>query len=108
MDPFVLMIIAILVALAFDVMNGFHDTASSVATVIYTKALPPQVAIGIASIMNIIGPFLLGTAVAKVIATSIIPTEFLSIEIVIAALMGAIIWDLITWYYGLPVSSSHA
>ncbi|OPY29330.1 MAG: Phosphate transporter family protein [Methanocella sp. PtaU1.Bin125] len=108
MDPFVLMIIAILVALAFDVMNGFHDTANSVATVIYTKALPPQVAIGIASIMNIVGPFLLGTAVAKVIASSIIPTEVLSIEIVMAALMGAIIWDLITWWYGLPVSSSHA
>jgi PiT family inorganic phosphate transporter len=66
------------------------------------------VAIGIASIMNIVGPFLLGTAVAKVIASSIIPTEVLSIEIVMAALMGAIIWDLITWWYGLPVSSSHA
>lgn len=107
-DPFTLMIIAIAVALAFDVMNGFHDTANSVATVIYTKALPPHVAIGIASIMNIIGPFLLGTAVAKVIATSIIPTEVLTIEIIIAGLMGAIIWDLITWWYGLPVSSSHA
>ena len=108
MDPFILMVIAILVALAFDVMNGFHDTANSVATVIYTKALPPQVAIGIASLMNILGPFLLGTAVAKVIATSIIPTEVLTIEIVMAALAGAIIWDLITWYYGIPVSSSHA
>jgi len=108
MDPFILMVIAILVALAFDVMNGFHDTANSVATVIYTKALPPKVAIGIASLMNIIGPFLLGTAVAKVIASSIIPIEFLSIKIIMAALMGAIIWDILTWYYGLPVSSSHA
>ena len=88
MDPFILMVIAILVALAFDVMNGFHDTANSVATVIYTKALPPQVAIGIASIMNIVGPFLLGTAVAKIIASSIIPTEFLSIEIIIGAAHG--------------------
>ncbi|HUL62088.1 MAG TPA: inorganic phosphate transporter, partial [Methanocella sp.] len=102
------MVIAILVALVFDVMNGFHDTANSVATVIYTKALPPQVAIGIASLMNIVGPFLLGTAVAKVIATSIIPTNLLTIEIVVGALAGAIVWDLITWYYGIPVSSSHA
>lgn len=108
MDPIILMVIAILVALAFDVMNGFHDTANSVATVIYTKALPPHVAIGIASIMNIIGPFLLGTAVAQVIATSIIPTNLLTIEIIVGALLGAIIWDLITWYYGIPVSSSHA
>lgn len=108
MDPFLLMVIAIIVALAFDMMNGFHDTANSVATVIYTKALPPWAAIGIAALMNIIGPFVLGTAVAKVIATSIIPTELLSIEIIMAGLMGAIIWDLITWWYGLPVSSSHA
>jgi len=102
------MAIAIIVALLFDVMNGFHDTANAVATVIYTKALPPQVAIGMCAIMNMVGPFLLGTAVAKVIATSIIPSEKLTITIVVAGLMGAIIWDLITWYYGLPVSSSHA
>lgn len=108
MDPFLLMAIAIIVALLFDVMNGFHDTANAVATVIYTKALPPQVAIGMCAIMNMVGPFLLGTAVAKVIATSIIPSEKLTIAIVVAGLMGAIIWDLITWYYGLPVSSSHA
>jgi PiT family inorganic phosphate transporter len=108
MDPFILMVIAIIVALAFDVMNGFHDTANSVATVIYTKALPPHVAIGIASLMNIIGPFLLGTAVAQVIASSIIPTEVLTIKIVVASLMSAILWDILTWYFGLPVSSSHA
>jgi len=108
MDPFLLMAIAILVALAFDVMNGFHDTANAVATVIYTKALPPQIAIGMCAVMNMVGPFLLGTAVAKVIATSIIPSQKLTIAIVIAGLMGAIVWDLITWYYGLPVSSSHA
>ena len=107
MDPFILMIIAIIVALLFDVMNGFHDTANAVATVIYTKALPPYVAIGMAAVMNMVGPFLLGTAVAKVIATSIIPPQHLTIAIVIAGLMGAIAWDLVTWYYGLPVSSSH-
>jgi PiT family inorganic phosphate transporter len=108
MDPIILMIIAIIVALIFDVMNGFHDTANAVATVIYTKALPPQIAIGMSALMNVIGPFLLGTAVAKVIATSIIPSEYLTISIVIGALMGAIAWDLVTWYYGLPVSSTHA
>ena len=108
MDPILLMIIAIIVALAFDVMNGFHDTANAVSTVIYTKALPPFVAIAMASVMNMVGPFLLGTAVAKVIATSIIPSDMLTIEIVVGALMGAIAWDILTWYYGLPVSSSHA
>jgi PiT family inorganic phosphate transporter len=108
MDSILLMIIAIIVALIFDVMNGFHDTANAVATVIYTKALPPQIAIGMSALMNIIGPFLLGTAVAKVIATSIIPSQYLTIGIVIGALMGAIAWDLVTWYYGLPVSSTHA
>lgn len=108
LDSFLLMAMAIIVALIFDVMNGFHDTANAVATVIYTKALPPQVAIGMCAIMNMVGPFMLGTAVAKVIATSIIPSEKLTIAIVVAGLMGAIVWDLITWYYGLPVSSSHA
>ncbi|HMK46851.1 MAG TPA: inorganic phosphate transporter [Methanocella sp.] len=108
MDPFSLMIIAIIVALAFDVMNGSNDAANSVATVIYTKALPPYVAIGIAAIMNILGPFLLGTAVAQVIATSIIPSNSLTIEIIMAGLMGAIIWDVFAWLKGLPVSSSHA
>ncbi|WP_424357819.1 anion permease [Methanocella sp. MCL-LM] len=107
-DPFVLMVIAIIIALIFDVMNGSNDAANSVATVIYTKALPPAVAIGIAAIMNIIGPFLLGTAVAHVIATSIIPTESLTIKIIMAGLMGAIIWDVFAWLKGLPVSSSHA
>lgn len=108
MDPFILMVIAIIVALAFDVMNGSNDAANSVATVIYTKALPPYAAIGIAAIMNIVGPFLLGTAVAHVIATSIIPTEALTIKIIMAGLMGAIIWDIFAWLKGLPVSSSHA
>lgn len=108
MDPFMLMVIAIIVALAFDVMNGSNDTANSVATVIYTKALPPWLAISIASLMNIIGPFLLGTAVAHLIATSIIPTQFLTIKIVVASLISAILWDVLAWYYGIPVSSSHA
>jgi PiT family inorganic phosphate transporter len=108
MDPFLLMIIAILVALAFDVMNGSNDTANAVATVIYTKALPPYVAIGMAALMNMLGPFVLGTAVAKVIATSVIPPEYLTIKLIIAGLMGALFWDIFTWYNGLPVSSTHA
>jgi len=108
MDPVTLMVIAIIVALAFDVMNGSNDAANSVATVIYTKALPPWAAIGMAAIMNIIGPFLLGTAVAQVIATSIIPSEALTIKIIMAGLMGAILWDIFAWWKGLPVSSSHA
>ncbi len=89
MDPFILMIIAICVALAFDVMNGSNDTANAVATVIYTKALPPYVAIGIAAIMNMLGPFILSTAVANAIATGIIPQHLLTIDIIVASLMGA-------------------
>ncbi|HEY3422928.1 MAG TPA: anion permease [Methanocellaceae archaeon] len=108
MDPFILMVLAILVALAFDVMNGSNDTGNSVATVIYTKALPPWLAIGMAATMNVAGPFLLGTAVAKVIAVSIIPANMLTIKIILAALFGALAWDIFTWYKGLPVSSTHA
>jgi inorganic phosphate transporter, PiT family len=99
-------VFAIFLALAFDFVNGFHDTANAVATVIYTKALKPNVAIVMSGVLNLLGAVLVGTAVAKVI-TKIIPAESITLTVVVAVLMAAVLWNLITWWYGLPVSSSH-
>lgn len=99
-------IFAIALALAFDFVNGFHDTANACATIIYTKALKPTVAIVMSGILNFMGCIVVGTAVAKVI-TKIIPEERVTLTIVVAVLFGAVIWNLLTWWYGLPVSSSH-
>lgn len=99
-------IFAIFLALVFDFVNGFHDTANAVATVIYTKALKPRFAIILSGILNFTGAVLVGTAVAMVI-TKIIPRDKVSLSIVIAVLVGGVIWNVFTWYHGLPVSSSH-
>jgi inorganic phosphate transporter, PiT family len=99
-------VIAIALALGFDFVNGFHDTANAVATVIYTKALKPGVAIFMSGILNCLGALLVGTAVAQVI-TKIIPQETVTLPMVVAVLLSAVIWNLITWWYGIPVSSSH-
>jgi PiT family inorganic phosphate transporter len=102
----VVAILAIMLALGFDFVNGFHDTANAVATVIYTKALKPNVAIVMSGILNFMGALLVGTAVAEVI-TKIIPATTVSLTIVVAVLLAACAWNLITWWYGIPVSSSH-
>ena len=104
-----LILIVILVALAFEYINGFHDTANSIATVVSTKVLTPRAAIGLAAVMNLIGA-MWGTAVAKTISSGLVDTKIFSLtsEALICALAGAIIWNLITWYVGLPSSSSHA
>src|SRR5688572_5395897 len=99
-------VLAIILALGFDFVNGFHDTANAVATVIYTKALKPNVAIVMSGILNFLGAVMVGTAVAVVI-TKIIPPERVTLSIVVAVLTAAVLWNLLTWYYGLPVSSSH-
>ncbi|MBX9877004.1 MAG: inorganic phosphate transporter [Candidatus Obscuribacterales bacterium] len=99
-------VLAVLLALGFDFVNGFHDTANAVATVIYTKALRPGVAIVMSGILNFMGAVFVGTAVALVI-TKIIPQELISLPLIVAVLLAAVIWNLITWWYGLPVSSSH-
>lgn len=99
-------IVAVALALGFDFVNGFHDTANAVATVIYTKALKPGVAIVMSGILNCLGAVLVGTAVAQVI-TKIIPQETVTLPIVVAVLIAALIWNLVTWWYGIPVSSSH-
>lgn len=99
---------AITAALFFDFVNGFHDSANSIATVVGTKVLRPVQAVGIAAIANFTGPFLFGTAVATTVGKGIVQPEFSNVYVILAGLIGAIIWDLITWYFGLPSSSSHA
>src|SRR5438270_1100016 len=99
---------AIATALFFDFVNGFHDSANSVATVVGTKVLKPIHAVGIAALANFAGPFVFGTAVAATVGKGIIQPEFSTVSVILAGLIGAIVWDLITWYFGLPSSSSHA
>jgi inorganic phosphate transporter, PiT family len=95
-------------ALFFDFVNGFHDSANSIATVVGTRVLKPVQAVAMAAVANFIGPFIFGTAVATTVGKGIIQPEFSTVYVILAALIGAIIWDLITWYFGLPSSSSHA
>src|SRR5215210_4000929 len=95
------------VALFFDFTNGFHDTANSIATSVSTRALSPRAAVLSAAVLNFLGAFV-SFAVAATIAKGIVDQEVITLEIVLAGLVGAITWNLITWYLGLPSSSSHA
>ena len=99
---------SIAAALFFDFVNGFHDSANAIATVVGTRVLRPVHAVSIADIANFTGPFIFGTAVAATVGKGIIQPEFSTIYVILAGLIGAIVWDLITWYFGLPSSSSHA
>ena len=101
-------IVLIFVALAFDYINGFHDAANSIATVVSTRVLSPGQAVVWAAFFNFVAAFTFGTAVAKTIGKGMIELSAVTFGVIFAGLMGAIIWDLITWYYGLPTSSSHA
>ncbi|HEX7678229.1 MAG TPA: inorganic phosphate transporter [Thermoanaerobaculia bacterium] len=96
------------VALVFDYINGFHDAANSIATIVSTRVLSPGQAVIWASFFNFVAAFGFGTAVAKTIGKGMIDIRFVTFGVIFAGLMGAIIWDLITWYFGLPTSSSHA
>ncbi|MBW2308654.1 MAG: inorganic phosphate transporter, partial [Deltaproteobacteria bacterium] len=98
----------IFIALIFDFINGFHDAANAIATVVATKVLPPLYAVAMAATFNFIGPFALGVAVAETIGTGIIQPDMVDSWVILSALLGAILWDLITWWLGLPTSSSHA
>ena len=98
----------ILVALTFDYINGFHDAANSIATVVSTRVLTPGKAVIWAAFFNFVAAFTFGTAVAKTVGSGLVDISVVSFAVIFAGLMGAIIWDLITWYYGLPTSSSHA
>src|SRR5688572_977160 len=109
MDPTLLAVVAlILVALIFDYINGFHDAANSIATVVSTRVLTPGKAVIWAAFFNFVAAFTFGTAVAKTVGSGLVDIQVLTFAVIFAGLTGAIIWDLITWYYGLPTSSSHA
>src|SRR5215813_12631172 len=102
------LVLIILVALTFDFLNGFHAAANSIATVVSTRVLSPQQAVLWAAFFNFVAAFVLGTAVAKTIGKGMIDLSVVTQEVILAGLLGAIFWNLFTWYYGLPVSSSHA
>ncbi|MFC1960826.1 anion permease [Chloroflexota bacterium] len=101
-------ILLIIVALIFDFWNGLHDSSNVVATMISTHAMPPRAALVLAAIANGAGPFLFGVAVAKTIGSEVISAEAMTLGVVLAALLGAIAWNIITWAFGIPSSSSHA
>src|SRR3954467_3002833 len=103
----VLLVVVVVVALGFDFTNGFHDTANAVATSVSTRALSPRMAVAIAAVAKLAGAFVT-TAVAKTVGKGIIDTGLADEKTVLAALIGAIVWNLITWWLGLPSSSSHA
>jgi PiT family inorganic phosphate transporter len=98
----------IFVALIFDYINGFHDAANSIATVVSTRVLSPGQAVVWAAVFNFIAAFTFGTAVAKTVGSGLVDIHVVTFAVIFAGLIGAITWDLITWYFGLPTSSSHA
>jgi PiT family inorganic phosphate transporter len=104
-----LLFAVILIALVFEYINGFHDTANSIATIVSTKVLTPRQAVVMAAVTNLLGA-MAGTAVAKTISSGLVDAKLVSLtsDIIICALLGAIIWNLLTWWLGLPSSSSHA
>ena len=103
----VLLVVVIVVALGFDFTNGFHDTANAVATSVSTRALTPRTAVLIASVANLAGAFAT-TAVAKTVGQDVVDSGLITMQTVLAGLLGAIVWNLLTWWFGLPSSSSHA
>jgi PiT family inorganic phosphate transporter len=103
---YVLVIVA--VALVFDFINGFHDSANSIATVVSTRVLSPGIAVLWAAFFNFVAAFVVGTAVAKTIGKGLIDISIVDPNVILGGLLGAIVWDLVTWYLGLPSSSSHA
>ena len=105
---FVLTILIIAIALVFDYVNGFHDAANSIATIVSTRVLTPLQGVAWAAFWNFIAAFTFGTAVAKTVGIGLLDVQQIDSYVILAALLGAITWDLITWYIGLPTSSSHA
>jgi inorganic phosphate transporter, PiT family len=103
-----LVVLIVLVALVFDYINGFHDAANSIATVVSTRVLKPGQAVIWAAFFNFAAAFGFGTAVASTVGAGMIDIKIVTFAVILAGLVGAIVWDLITWYYGLPTSSSHA
>ncbi len=108
MDQLVIVVALVAVALSFDYINGFHDAANSIATVVSTRVLSPGKAVIWAAFFNFVAAFAFGTAVASTIGKGLIDIRVVTFGVILSGLLGAIIWDLFTWYLGLPTSSSHA
>ena len=109
MDHTLLAVLALIaVALIFDYINGFHDAANSIATVVSTRVLSPGKAVVWAAFFNFVAAFGFGTAVAQTVGAGMVDLKVVTLTVIFAGLTGAIVWDLVTWYYGLPTSSSHA
>jgi PiT family inorganic phosphate transporter len=108
MSSLTILIAIIFVALIFDFLNGFHDAANSIATVVSTRVLSPRLAVAWAAFFNFVAAFVLGTHVAKTIGKGMIDLSVVTQEVIAAGLVGAILWNLLTWWWGIPVSSSHA
>ena len=108
MSSITLLVVLIAVALVFDFLNGFNDSANVVATIIASRAMSARGALTLAALANLAGPFLFGVAVAETIGAEVADPRTISIAVVLAALLAASLWDLATWYFGIPVSSSHA
>jgi inorganic phosphate transporter, PiT family len=102
------LIVVILLGLCFDFMNGFHDSANVVATMISSRAFSPRVALGVTAIAEFSGPFIFGVTVANTIGNDVVASKSINTVVILAALSSAILWDLLTWYLGFPSSSSHA
>jgi inorganic phosphate transporter, PiT family len=108
LDTGILFALLLIIALIFDFLNGFQDSANIVATMISSRAMSPRGALGIAAIAMFSGPFIFGVAVARTIGDEIAPVHTLTIQVVLAALISASLWNLLTWWFGIPSSSSHA
>lgn len=108
MDTLHLLLILLALALAFDFVNGFHDSANVVATIIASRAMSARGALALAAVANLAGPFLLGVSVAETIGSEVAKAQAVTIAVVLAALLSASLWNIVTWYAGIPVSSSHA
>lgn len=108
MSNFGLVVIIILIALSFDYVNGFHDAANSIATVVGTRVLSPLQAVALAAFFNFVAAFALGTGVAATVGGGFVNTRIVTPYVILAGLLGAIVWNLLTWFLGLPISSSHA
>src|SRR6266498_3698118 len=106
--PFAIVVLVVIVALFFDFMNGFHDAANSIATVVSTRVLTPRLAVLWAAFFNFAAFLIFRTAVASTIAKDVVHQDVLTMGVIFAGLIGAIVWDVITWLLGLPTSSSHA
>lgn len=103
-----ILLATIILALAFDFLNGIHDSSNVVATIISSRAMPPRVALGTTAVANFVGPFIFGVAVATTIGHEVVQASVINANVILAALLSAIIWDLLTWWLGFPSSSSHA